>query len=182
MLKTIIKAPKIFGRQEEDQDWSWCPFKSLQCTVELLCAFLHSKYLKIYFSLHTKYTTDQNVRVPPVLVLHYARNEVLVIYEIELMPRLENLCCDRTWSCTRACVHPPGIPRLDLYLCQDKKKDLNLIESFLRRTVKLSIAYYMCVTSLPCLSKRLKSAERNGKRLRAIWWSIGDCNEMLASA
>ena len=163
MLKTIIKAPKIFGRQEEDQDWSWCPFKSLQCTVELLCAFLHSKYLKIYFSLHTKYTTDQNVRVPPVLVLHYARNEVLVIYEIELM-------------------HLPGIPRLDLYLCQDKKKDLNLIESFLRRTVKLSIAYYMCVTSLPCLSKRLKSAERNGKRLRAIWWSIGDCDEMLASA
>ena len=163
MLKTKIKAPKIFGRQEEDQDWSWCPFKSLQCTVELLCAFLHSKYLKIYFSLHTKYTTDQNVRVPPVLVLHYARNEVLVIYEIELM-------------------HPPGIPRLDLYLCQDKKKDLNLIESFLRRTVKLSIAYYMCVTSLPCLSKRLKSAERNGKRLRAIWWSIGDCSEMLASA
>ena len=51
MLKTIIKAPKILGRQEEDQDWSWCPFKSLQCAVELLCAFLHSKYLKIYFSL-----------------------------------------------------------------------------------------------------------------------------------
>ena len=51
--------------------------------------------MKIYFSLHTKYTTDQNVRVPPVLVLHYARNEVLVIYEIELMVRLENLYCAR---------------------------------------------------------------------------------------
>ena len=35
------------------------------------------------------------MRVLPVLVQHYARNEVLVLYEIELMARLENLDCAR---------------------------------------------------------------------------------------
>ena len=35
------------------------------------------------------------MRVLPVLVQHYARNEVLVLYEIELMARLENLYCAR---------------------------------------------------------------------------------------
>ena len=45
---------------------------------------------------HTsKCKTDQNVRVLPVLVKHYARNEVLVLYEKELLVRLENLYCAR---------------------------------------------------------------------------------------
>ena len=39
--------------------------------------------------------------------------------------------------------------------------------------MNLGITYCMSVTGLPSLIKRIKSAERNGWRLRAIWGSFG---------